>query len=237
MHIGFRYHVATLVAVFFSLFLGILVGSIIFQDDLLVKEQNSIINELESKFAQLQNKTKELQADLRQAELKEALLNKGWALIRGALIAGMLSDRQIVLFTNTDSTSAKRLATVLNDAGAKIHAAYRWPSEADDVETFAAELAALNLENPIAVAWVDQEFQGEAKQVLDYMKTLKWQVCILQPFTSGTNLADYGQDALVINIGDTYLGELAMVWGLSAGATGVYGRGSATALLPALDAE
>ena len=155
----------------------------------------------------------------------------------GALIAGMLSDRQIVLFTNTDSTSAKRLATVLNDAGAKIHAAYRWPSEADDVETFAAELAALNLENPIAVAWVDQEFQGEAKQVLDYMKTLKWQVCILQPFTSGTHLADYGQDALVINIGDTYLGELAMVWGLSAGATGVYGRGSATALLPALDAE
>ena len=119
MHIGFRYHVATLVAVFFSLFLGILVGSIIFQDDLLVKEQNSIINELESKFAQLQNKTKELQADLRQAELKEALLNEGWALIRGALIAGMLSDRQIVRSPTQMLISSKAPGHCPTDAGAR----------------------------------------------------------------------------------------------------------------------
>ena len=69
MHIGFRYHVATLVAVFSACFWN--PGRKYPQDDLLVQEQNSIINELEDRFNQLQSRTKDFQANLKQAELRK----------------------------------------------------------------------------------------------------------------------------------------------------------------------
>jgi len=232
VHIGFRYHVATLMAVFFSLFLGILVGSIIFQDDLIVQEQNSIINELENKFTKLQ-------ASLKEAQTKEALLTEGWDLIRSALIAERLQGRHVVLFTVSEHAApVKRLTAVLKEAGAQVAATYRWPSDADGLDTLKASLAELNLDQPIAVAWIDQDYPSLVKDILDYLQASAWQVCILQPFTSRADLAAYAQNALVIDIGDTYLGELAMVWGLSAGATGVYGHSSAAAaLLPDLIGE
>ena len=58
MHIGFRYHVASLVAVFFSLVLGMLIGSALFQNDGLVQEQGHIIADLENRFKALEIRTK-----------------------------------------------------------------------------------------------------------------------------------------------------------------------------------
>ncbi|HHX01906.1 MAG TPA: copper transporter [Firmicutes bacterium] len=239
MHIGFRYHVATLMAVFFSLFLGIIVGSIIFQDDLLVQEQNSIINELENKFNQLQSWTKELQTNLKQAEMKEALLAEGWDLIRHALIADQLQGRQVVLLAEGVNTGlVKRLAAVLKDAGAQVVDTVQWPSSADGLELVLKKLDALNLDQPVAVIWVDKQDSSVVKQGVDYLRQLKWQICILQPYNSSMSLATFAQDALIIDIGDTFLGELAMIWGLNAGLTGMYGHGStAVALLPVLDSE
>ena len=53
MNFGFRYHVASLVAVFFSLILGILIGGALFPDHILVDEQATLISELEERFREV----------------------------------------------------------------------------------------------------------------------------------------------------------------------------------------
>ncbi len=239
MHIGFRYHVATLVAVFFSLFLGILVGSILFQDDLLVQEQNSIINELEDRFNQLQARTKDFQANLKQAELREALILEGWDLIRHALIADRLSGHQVVLFADgKEAWPAARLTAALEAAGARVAGTIMLPSTVGGLEPLYAELGALDLHQPIAVIWIGDQCSDAAKQGVDYLRRMDWQICILHPYGSNPGLAAWAQDALIINIGDLFLGELAMVWGLGAGSTGTYGYGdAAVALVPGLESE
>ena len=45
-----RYHVASTIAVFFALGLGIFLGSIIVKDDSLVRQLHSLIVEIESVF-------------------------------------------------------------------------------------------------------------------------------------------------------------------------------------------
>ena len=53
MHPGFRYHLASLMAVFLSLVLGILIGGVLYQDSGLVEEQGLIIAEMEARFGDL----------------------------------------------------------------------------------------------------------------------------------------------------------------------------------------
>ena len=80
MNFGFRYHVASLVAVFFSLILGILIGGALYPDHVLVDEQATVITELEERF-------REAQASLAQVkgELDEA--NSAWVQLLEAGLA------------------------------------------------------------------------------------------------------------------------------------------------------
>ena len=83
MNPGFRYHVASLLAVFFSLVLGMLIGGAVFSDHSLVEEQALLISELEERFRENNAKLAVLQAELdfsTQAwlQLREALSGTGW---------------------------------------------------------------------------------------------------------------------------------------------------------------
>ena len=152
--------------------------------------------------------------------MKEALLAEGWDLIRHALIADQLQGRQVVLLAEGVNTGlVKRLAAVLKDAGAQVVDTVQWPSSADGLELVLKKLDALNLDQPVAVIWVDKQDSSVVKQGVDYLRQLKWQICILQPYNSSMSLATFAQDALIIDIGYTFLGELAMILGLNAGLT------------------
>lgn len=61
--IDIRYHVATLVAVFLALGIGILIGSTLVGDDVLVEQQKKIIDQLEKQFAVLQAREEVLTAE------------------------------------------------------------------------------------------------------------------------------------------------------------------------------
>lgn len=60
--IDIRYHVATIVAVFIALGLGVLIGSTIVGDSLLVEQQNLMIDRLEEQFNSLRERESQLAA-------------------------------------------------------------------------------------------------------------------------------------------------------------------------------
>jgi uncharacterized membrane protein YciS (DUF1049 family) len=239
MHIGFRYHIATLVAVFFSLFLGIVVGSILFQDDLLVQEQNSIINELEQRFKDLELRTKEMQTNLKQVEIKEQLFAEGWGLIRSTLIGDQLQGREIVLlYDQADEPALERLTRLLEEAGAHVCGSYAWPNHLDEVRSLFEQIMSAEPEQPAAVIWTNAPLTETARQGIEWIHQLGWQISVLQPYNSKVHLAGIAEKALVIEMGDTFLGELAVVRGLKAGLTGVYGHSSeAVGLIPMVEME
>lgn len=239
MHIGFRYHVATLVAVFFSLFLGIIVGSILFQDDLLVQEQNSIINELEQRFKQLELSTKEMQANLKQIETRDQLLIEGWDLVRAALIHEKLLNHQVMFFHNGEQLAPiKRLTKLVEDAGAEVYGSFVWPNAPEKLQNFFEDINSEKFDKPTAVVWVDKPLSETVKQGLEYLHQLGCKLCIVQPYSADVNLAEFAENALIIDLGDTFIGELAVIRGLSAGLTGIYGHSSAAVgLIPQIDME
>ncbi len=238
MHIGFRYHIASLIAVFFSLFLGILVGSILFQDDFLVQEQNNIIGELEQRFTQLENGAKEIQASLKQAQAKEQFLMAGWDQIRHFLIHDQLKKSQVVIISDQKETvSLKRLTTLVEAAGGSIAGSYFGSEQLTQIETQVEAMKRDELSN-VVVVWVEDSVSDIIQKQLDTFASLGWQICILQPYGASTSLASLATNALVIDIGDTFLGEVALVWGLAQGLIGEYGQSkSATSLIPIFEME
>ncbi len=61
--IDFRYHIVSIVAVFLALGLGILIGSSIVSDDLMVAQQQKIIDRLEQQFSSLRQQESTLLAE------------------------------------------------------------------------------------------------------------------------------------------------------------------------------
>jgi len=61
--IDLRYHIVSIVAVFLALGLGILIGSSIVSDDLMVTQQQKIIDRLEEQFSTLREREKNLLAE------------------------------------------------------------------------------------------------------------------------------------------------------------------------------
>ena len=59
-----RYHISSLVAVFLALSIGILIGSTIIGDDLLINEQRQMIDRLEQDFVSLRKQIKSAQGEL-----------------------------------------------------------------------------------------------------------------------------------------------------------------------------
>lgn len=69
--IDLKYHIASIVAVFLALGLGVIIGSTIVGDDLLVDQQQKLIERLEEQFYTLKDRENEL---LEDNNYKEQLL-------------------------------------------------------------------------------------------------------------------------------------------------------------------
>ena len=109
MNLGFRYHVASLLAVFFSLILGILIGGAVFPDHSLVEEQALLISELEERFRENRAQLAALQAEL-------DLSSRAWLELKESISRGRLTGRPVVVVGEGKSS----LASVLEQAGAQV---------------------------------------------------------------------------------------------------------------------
>jgi hypothetical protein len=218
LHHSFRYHVASIVGVLFSLVLGILIGGALFQDDRLVKEQGLIISELESQFA-------ELKASVTALTERERVLNQSWQRAKTILLDGLLQDKQILLISDpADSEDQwQEIGNLLTAAGA----AYRkigW-QELEECEDFTESAALLWLRSPL---------DNERTALVQKLSSAGVHIAFLRTGEMNVSLPEQ-RTSLCIDMTDSLLGELGLVIGLAAGASGYYGTGpGAVAVLPEL---
>ncbi|GAW92397.1 copper transporter [Calderihabitans maritimus] len=116
-----KYHIASLVAVFLALGIGILVGSTVIGDDLIVKEQKELIDRLEGDFAKLREQNqifqRELAATRSSAETYQEFAEKIFPLLVADRLKGM---KVAVVGSGASINELQNLTDSLKLAGAEI---------------------------------------------------------------------------------------------------------------------
>ncbi len=118
--IDIKYHIASIVAVFLALGLGVLIGSTIVGDNLLVDQQQKMIDRLEEQFYGLKDREFELLAD---NNYKEQLIgnyeNYSEALLP-AVVSGRLEEYKVAVIVTGDSEIPAGMINAISMAGAQI---------------------------------------------------------------------------------------------------------------------
>ncbi|HPF43130.1 MAG TPA: copper transporter [Syntrophomonadaceae bacterium] len=118
--IDLRYHIASIVAVFLALALGILIGSTIVGDNLIVEQQKKMIDRLEEQFYEIQENEEVLTADnQRQSKIISNYENYSQTLLP-PLVNGQLQGMQIGVVISGDNDLPAGMINALASAGANI---------------------------------------------------------------------------------------------------------------------
>jgi len=212
VNFGFRYHVASLIAVFFALILGILIGGALFPDHALVDEQANLLSDLEERF-------RESQASLAKVQSELDASNQEWRHVLDTVSKDMLRERTIAL-VGMDWNKAP-LIELLETAGAEVveveweHLSKAEPSD-DQVFIFPLE----------------DTISGERAMVLNVLSSSGANLAFVWDSKSRPVLTTLPMGLMVDSI-DTSLGKLALIIGLARGSVGHYGREKgAVGLLP-----
>lgn len=118
--IDLRYHIASIVAVFLALGLGILIGSTIVGDNVLVDQQKKVIDRLEEQFETLRTREAELTTE---SDNKTSIINKYENYSQAMmpiLVKDQLKNYQVALVVCGDSDVPAGLQNALSVAGAKL---------------------------------------------------------------------------------------------------------------------
>lgn len=117
--IDFRYHLASLIAVFLALGIGILIGGAVLGNAALQKE----LNQIEENLAKLRTDQRVLEAEIAKREAELKILNQFGATSLPVLVRNKLLGKRIALIrTNpsVDARLARDLTRVFQIAGAKV---------------------------------------------------------------------------------------------------------------------
>lgn len=118
--IDLRYHIASIVAVFLALALGILIGSTIVGDNLIVEQQKKMIDRLEEQFYALRESETILSTEnQRQSKIIGNYENYSQTLLP-PLLKGRLQDSQIGVVVSGDNDLPAGMINALSSAGATI---------------------------------------------------------------------------------------------------------------------
>lgn len=120
MIIDFRYHIASLVAVFLALGLGILVGGIMLKSDVLVDRQKQMTDKLEIQLEQLRQKNEAVEAQVSSLQVNYKTREEFEKEILPLLVKGRLEGYQIALVETNSYSFSDDLTAALQMAGAKV---------------------------------------------------------------------------------------------------------------------
>ena len=115
-----RYHIASLVAVFLSLGLGIIVGVTMVGDETLVKEQKILIDRLENDFRLLREKNLAVQKEIEEYKRTIGWLNGFAESAVPLLIKECLTDQRLAIIETGGYEVSPNLLTKLEEAGAEV---------------------------------------------------------------------------------------------------------------------
>ncbi|HHY09367.1 MAG TPA: copper transporter [Firmicutes bacterium] len=206
MHPGFRYHLASLMAVFLSLVLGILIGGAIYQDSGLVEEQGLLISQMEKRFL-------ELQVNLAAMENQLGFNHQIWRRLRDFVIADKLADETVfVMDLAANGWDWESLSGALEKAGAKPKRLSPQDLAAGFEAAQALLLVRLGSEKPADGVFQKLALLAEEGAHLTFLWGLED-----KPPAFSLPLS------LQIDCADIALGEIALVLGLAARAAGRFG--------------
>lgn len=120
MIIDLRYHIASLVAVFLALGVGIFIGSTILGNDTIVRQQEQLTKRLESQLEELRQKTVATEARASKLENNNSIQEQFEKQLLPMLIQDKLSGVQVAIVVTSDYGLPEDLKSVLEMAGAKV---------------------------------------------------------------------------------------------------------------------
>ena len=121
MFLSLKYHIASLVAVFLALGLGILIGSAVPGNDTLFRQQQQqLLGKLESRMESVVQKNESLRTSIVRLENESNLKGQFERQALPALVGGRLKGHSLAVIATTGSKSAGELANTLKIAGASV---------------------------------------------------------------------------------------------------------------------
>ncbi|PRX26943.1 copper transport outer membrane protein MctB [Orenia metallireducens] len=115
MLVDLRYHVITIVIIFVTLAIGILIGSSMVGNDLIVNEQKHLISNLEEDFKSLRTKNKEFSKEVNYLETRLADNINFQKMIMPLVVKEQLKDQSllVVVGNNVDSELKNKIIKTL----------------------------------------------------------------------------------------------------------------------------
>ncbi len=111
MVMDLKYHIITIMTVFISLGIGILIGSTMGGNELIIKQQQQLINDLEHKLTNLKTKNNNFKQQVNQLEGKLTRNEEFQEMILPLVVRDQLTDTQLLLVTGKDiNQELKQLA-------------------------------------------------------------------------------------------------------------------------------
>ncbi len=120
MFIDFRYHIASLVAVFMALGIGILIGSTMLGDNGLYERQDQIAERLEQHLNQLRQENEEVRVQLAALESEASLHHQVSKDFLTYLVAGQLQGVRLAVIETSTYQHEQDLRPLFEMAGADI---------------------------------------------------------------------------------------------------------------------
>ncbi|MGE5422784.1 MAG: copper transporter [Ignavibacteriales bacterium] len=118
--IDIRYHIATLVAVFLALAVGILIGSTFIDSDMLVDQQKKMISQLESQFTELRQRESELTSENRFTNQVAQYYEQYSQTVSIPVIKNRLAGNSVAIIVTGGQEMPKGFVNSLSLAGANV---------------------------------------------------------------------------------------------------------------------
>ncbi|AQS58523.1 copper transporter [Desulforamulus ferrireducens] len=120
MIIDYRYHIASLVAVFIALGIGILVGSAVLGNDGIVERQKQLADRLEAQLEELRQKNEAVQARANNLEIDNNIQKQFEKQVLPPLISGKLTGKRLAIVETNSYGFRDDLVNTLAMAGATV---------------------------------------------------------------------------------------------------------------------
>lgn len=119
--IDLKYHIVSIVAVFLALGMGILIGSSIVSNNVMVVQQKKIIDSLETQFSSLREHESELLAeDVKKSKMINNYEDFAHSML-APVVTGQLEGRNVAVVVSGTQTIPGGLLNTLNYAGANVN--------------------------------------------------------------------------------------------------------------------
>jgi len=118
--IDLKYHIASLVAVFLALGIGIFIGTTMIGSDVILKQQERLVLSLQEKFDSLRAENQKAAETIAELEAERALQEEFNRLVFPLLVQGRLQGRSMALINTYGKEEHEFLVNVLRMAGANV---------------------------------------------------------------------------------------------------------------------